>query len=252
MSQNPGGQSPDQQSPDFNPFVPQQQYDPFQQDIPHITVDLTWSEVWEIVISQPSIETFQTILRDVNANTTRGLTWVLIAGFVSGVVNVLAQAVFGLAFLPVGFGNNDVLSFSLICSVILIPISAVLTLIVFLIMALIIHVGASILGGKGQFDALSYSFASFYAPLSIIGSVVGFVPCLGFLAAIGIGFYQLYLSVIAVKTVHGFGWFQATLSVFIIPIALTVLFMCCFILILAPAIGGTFEDIINTLVTPTP
>lgn len=211
-----------------NPFIPQQQYDPFQNQ-QQLRVSLTWSEVWSMVLSNPSVVTFQTILSDVNANLNRGLIWVLIAGFISGVASFITQLIFGGSAF--NFGQTSTTSSSLGAgfSFIFIFITPIIAVIGFVIGAGIIHISAKILGGQGDWDPLAYAMSAVYAPLSIIGGVASIIPCLGALVALGAGLYQIVLYVIAIKTVHQFGWFQAILSVLLIPLLLIGLAVCCIV-----------------------
>ena len=55
--------------------------------------------------------------------------------------------------------------------------------------------------GKGNLKQLYYVTALYYAPLSLLSTVLSIIPVVGLLTIV-IGLYQLYLLYLAVKEVH--------------------------------------------------
>ncbi len=107
------------------------------------------------------------------------------------------------------------------------PVLAALAIVGMIIVVGIQNLVARALGGEGGFDDLIYAYASFSAPLSLIGAAVGLIPVLGCLS-IFVGLYGLVLNVIAVKAVHRVDTGRAILSVFWwIPVGV----VCCILLV---------------------
>lgn len=208
-----------------------------------------WQEVWQKAITEPSPETFLELNADPNANTNRAMTWIFVVGLLSGLISVVGQAIFGVsAFAAFGGSSGDAagLGGSLICGIILIPIIGVLAVIGSYIGVGIIHLLANIMGGNGTFNDMYYSYAAYSSPLSIISSLVGIIPILGFLISIPLSIYGLVLNIIAIKAVYKFGWFQAVMTLFLPLIVIVGLFICC-IIALVGSTGDIFDNISGTL-----
>jgi hypothetical protein len=175
---------------------------------------LTWVEVWRLVITEPTEESFETVLADPQASANRAYTWVFIAGLIGGVLNIGAQSIWGSAFRNMfNVNNNSSFDLSPICGVICVPVGAALAVVFLIISVGLQHLVARAIGGKGIFDDLVYASAAFAAPLSLISSALGMVPVLGCFSLF-LGFYALGLSVIAVKAVHRLDTGRAILAVF--------------------------------------
>lgn len=115
------------------------------------------------VLAQPAPRTFERFER--RGNVSSALIYVALAALVSAVV-----AAFG------SFFHSDVTFFGQFFSR-LIGIPAQ-----FLIFTGAVYlIGRHLFGGTGRYSEVAYSFALFFVPLSLIGSLLGLIPILGWL-----------------------------------------------------------------------
>ena len=134
-------------------------------------------------------------------------------------------------------------------SIFLIPIS-------FFITTGIVHIGALIVGGRGQFSKFTYLFSIFYAPYYIISALLSFIylipsigRCLLPIVSIPMVVYAFVLEVRTIKVVHGISTGKSLLAIFL-PIILLFTISCILIVILAllgPAIGSVFSGITESI-----
>ena len=186
---------------------------------------LTWFEVWKLVITEPKVESFETVLADPQASANRAYTWIFVTGLIGGVLNIGAQSVWGGTFSNIINTNNSNNSFNVspICGVICVPVWAALAVVFLIITVGIQHLVARALGGKGILDDLIYAYAAFAAPMALISSGLGMIPLLCCLS-IFLGIYALALNVIAVKATHELDTGRAIIAVFWwIPVGV----LCC-------------------------
>jgi hypothetical protein len=149
---------------------------------------------------------------------------------------------------------------------------AVQTLLGFYIANGVVYLGARIFGGKGNFGTQTYLQSLFSVPIGIVMGVVSLV--LGVLGALISGVagpsdavaivvslllllvslpfivYSIVLNVRAVKVTHDLSTGKAIAAIFVPSLVLTVGLACLVIValaILGPAIGETFEDIVNQM-----
>ena len=214
--------------------------------------DRTWQEIWKMALTQPSMETYEDILRDRVVTVGRGATWVFIAFIISYVAGSISQLIFGNLYT---FGTESDASFTggfgiigIICS----PVFAGIGVGFWLIFVGIIHLVARyLLGGQGDYNQIVFGIASFQAPISIIAGLANFVPFVGLCVNFLLWLYSLVLAVIATNAVYQFGWLKAIIAYFALPLLLVCCICGCFIFALSSADGG-FQDIIDSLVSPTP
>jgi hypothetical protein len=184
---------------------------------------LTWLEVWQLVITTPTEESFETVLADPQASANRAYAWIFITGLIGGVMNIGAQSIWGSAFRNMFNINNNSIDLSPMCGVICVPAGAALAVVFLIIMAGLQHLVARAIGGKGILDDMIYACAAFAAPLSLISAAMGMVPLVGCFS-IFLGLYALGLNVIAVKAVHRLDTGRAIIVVFWwIPVGV----LCC-------------------------
>lgn len=103
-----------------------------------------------------------------------------------------------------------------------------IALIVFLLYNGFLFVIARLLGGKGSLGQQFHLITATAVPISVISTLLGLIPCIGFLFGILIFLYSVYLSVLALREVHGY----STLKAFITYIAMIVLFGLLFYVII--------------------
>jgi hypothetical protein len=198
---------------------------------------LSWSEAWLAALTRPSVEAYEELARDPNATTNRAYLWII----VSTLIGALIQ---GLVFLV----NRDTV-FAGLGLTTLICVAVVGGVIGFFIWSIVTQGIARILDGQGMYSQLAYALAAYAAPLYIINSVLAYIPILNCLSIVT-GIYAIVLNVIAVKAVHQFSWGRAIAASFILWLGLLVLVACLVIValvILAPAIGNIFSNIVNEI-----
>ena len=208
-----------------------------------------WNEVWISAITRPSVETFEDFIRYPDATANRGYKWIFIAGLVASILAFLISFAITSLF---GGGISDSYSltslfgssiFLIICMA---PLSAILGVVGLMISAGITQFFASALGGTGTYSKLAYAFAAYYAPLSIVTSLLSGIPLINCLA-LPLGLYGIVLNVIANKAVNQFSWGKAIASSVVILAGILLLVGVCVIVVLAllgPAIGNVFSNII--------
>jgi hypothetical protein len=220
------------------------------------TETLTWFDTWILAVTQPSVASFEKIIRDPKASITRAFLWVFITSLIGYAFIMAGQMIFGGradASMFGGQSNLEPVQMLLIfaCQT---PIMAVLSIVGLVICAGITTLIARALGGTGPFSQLVYAFAAYEAPLALVSGVLGAIPLVIFLSFF-LGVYGIVLNVIAVKAVHQFGWGKAIVSSVVILFGILVLIAIITIVILAllgPSIQNVFNNVIQQIGTPTP
>ncbi|MCB9437205.1 MAG: YIP1 family protein [Anaerolineales bacterium] len=236
------GETYDQQlfGPDMG-FMPQTNY--------------TWSEVWMMATTQPSVATFQKIIRDPKASLDRAFSWIAGVSVFSAILGIIGQVIWTAilgssnyynysSFYANNSTSNNVMfnpsfsaGYSLGSSICCLPFQIIVTLIMLVIMVGISHITARVLGGNGVFEKSFYAFAAAYAPLMLVTSVVNLVPILGTCIGFFILLYVAYVVTIAMKAVHNIGWGEAFISA-IAPIMLFFMVFCVCIALFSAALMG--------------
>lgn len=134
------------------------------------------------VITQPSVATFE------RHEKRGGLQSAFIYVMVAAIVSALIAALFS-------FLHSDVTFFGQLFSRLIgIPVQfLVFTGAVYLI-------GGSLFKGTGTYPEVAYTFALFFVPLSIIGTILGIIPILGFLVSLFITVVMVYFGYLAVQS----------------------------------------------------
>ena len=216
--------------------------------------------VWSKVFTKPNPQTFLDITQHPDATARNAYIWVFIAGTFSGLMYSVIQFALGMTALrqaapdlnqmpgfSIGVGMGGILG--VICSA---PIAGVFSVIGFAVSSALIQWIARFLGGQGNFDKMAYAFGAITAPMTIITAFlipINAIPFASFCTLpllIVLGLYVTYLEIAAVKAVHGFGWLEAAIAVFL-PVILLV-FLCAFaVLGIMRALGPSINDIFQRL-----
>ncbi|TDE85864.1 DUF1282 domain-containing protein [Deinococcus sp. S9] len=134
------------------------------------------------VLTRPSPATFELFER--RGGTRQAFVYVLLAALVSAVIAAL--------FAPFHQGVTVIGQF--ITRLILIPVQfGIFTGLVYLI-------GRSLFRGTGNYPEVAYTFALFYVPLSIVGTVLGIIPILGWIVGILIAALMIFFGYLAVQS----------------------------------------------------
>ncbi|MFC3861593.1 YIP1 family protein [Deinococcus antarcticus] len=155
---------------------------------PNPTVDATKAQITDMfaqstaVLAQPNPSTFERFER--RGGLTQAMIFVMVAAVVSAVVAAI--------FAP--FHGDVTVMGQLLSRLIGIPAQ-------FLIFTGAVYlIGRNLFKGTGTFDEVAYSFALFYVPLSILGTLIGIVPVLGWLAGLVITVAMIYFGYLAVQS----------------------------------------------------
>ncbi|MCK5319696.1 MAG: hypothetical protein KAJ55_17420 [Anaerolineales bacterium] len=211
-----------------------------------------WSEVWISAITRPSVENYEDFISYPDATANRGYKWIFIAGLVASILGLLLNLAITSLFgegTPDPYSLTSLFGGSIIFLVCLAPITAILGVVGLMISAGITQFFAGALGGTGTYSKLAYAFAAYYAPLSIVTSLLSPIPFLNCLA-FPLGLYGIVLNVIANKAVNQLSWGKAIASSVVIIFGILALVAVCVIVILAllgPAIGNVFSTIITDI-----
>ena len=134
------------------------------------------------VLAQPSPQTFERFERRGGLN--QALLYVVVAALVSAViaaifapfhreVSVLGQFFGRLIGIPLQF---------------------------FAFTGLVYFIGRSLFRGTGTYPEVAYTFALFYVPLSIVGTLLGIIPVLGWLVGLVVAVAMIYFGYLAVQS----------------------------------------------------
>lgn len=209
----------------------------------------------QMAVLKPSRLTFQKIADDPRASWGRAITWVTLAAIIAFVLQLIVQlatmGMEGMASLyateiPVAVSAGGFLMISLLCGT---PIVIIAAMLGFVIQVGVSDAFARMMGGlPNQGKAMAMSFAAFIAPLSIVSSGVGLIPCIGTVISLGLSIYLFVLMVIATQTIHNLGTGKAILANIILPAILFLLafvLVCGVLVLLGPAIADVFQNILN-------
>ncbi|MDV6374068.1 YIP1 family protein [Deinococcus arenicola] len=134
------------------------------------------------VITQPSVATFERYER------RGGLRSAFIYVMVAAVISALIAAFFGI-FHP---SVNPLLQF--FSRLVTIPVQ-------FLIFTGAVYlIGGSLFKGTGTYPEVAYTFALFFVPLTIISTIIGIIPILGWLVSFLISLVMIYFGYLAVQS----------------------------------------------------
>lgn len=186
-------------------------------------------QVWQNALTKPN-ETFAAEAKNDKVGLMDGVIGYGIAAAIMSVVNSVIQM--AISLITYGFSITTIIG-----GIFAIPISFVVSIIGLLIGAGIMHIIASILGGKGTYGKLVYLYSLFAAPLMIVG-IASIVPCLGSIIMLAVGLYSLYLLTLAIKANYALDTMKAVI-VWLIPlIVLTIIMVVAIALFAGAAVLG--------------
>jgi hypothetical protein len=144
------------------------------------------------IITSPSVATFERYER--HGNMTNAAIYVAIAAVISGLVGLIS-------------GPNGLLS------------GLIGTMVQFFVFTgLVFFIGKNLANGTGTWDEVAYTFSLFWAPLSVIGSLVGavilllaFIPIINILA--GLAGLVIGLALLVVNIYFGYLAVQSSMNI---------------------------------------
>ncbi|MBZ9749728.1 YIP1 family protein [Deinococcus sp. HMF7604] len=134
------------------------------------------------VLTRPSPATFEQFER--RSNLSSALIYVMVAAAVSAAI----AAFFALFHSDVTFFGQ------LLTRLISVPLTF------FVFTGLVYLIGRTLFRGTGTYPEVAYSFALFFVPLSIISTLIGVIPVIGWLAMFLITIAMIYFGFLAVQS----------------------------------------------------
>ena len=208
-------------------------------------------QTWVKVLTSPSEEVFVAEREKSSATLRTALVWVFLASVIAGILGLLQAQIFSSAMggmgqiarlLPAELqGGFEEISqtgatggtFGSLALIIAWPIG-------FLIVVGILHVTASILGGRGQYGRYAYLSATFSAPLLIVSSLLGFVPIAGSCISLALPIYQFVLAYFAIKAEYGLSQGRAIVAV-VAPGLIVLIVVGCLIVVIFGAVFSAMQ-----------
>lgn len=193
--------------------------DPVSTPPQRLVARYSWNDVWTMVITRPSVETFQTILDDPAASPVRGLRWVYLTLIITTFVTL--NALFNNAALLEQMSEimgaapellRSSFFISLLCTA---PIASILGTGIFAVFCWAVSYLAGRLANSispEQQRATIYALAAGAAPMNLIGALFAIIPVLGILG-LAASLYQIFLGVQGVRAVYKLELQQAAVSV---------------------------------------
>jgi hypothetical protein len=159
--------------------------------------------LWIVALTKP-VATFKQ--QEKNANWNRGFWNILIAAVIAGIISGL-WSLFG--FLTVLAYMGEYASLFILTETLFIigafigtPIAMI---IVWVVASFVLDWIMTALGKKGDVKKLAYLTSLFWAPTSIISSVLNLIPIAGSVLALLVALYSIYLLVLALNNVYKLG-----------------------------------------------
>lgn len=209
-------------------------------------------QTWIRVVSSPNEESFEREQASPNATLQTALIWTVIAAVVAAVLGFMQSVLFApsaqgmLDFIDqmnlppesqamfrqmmAGGAFAGLSGAGAFLGILLSPLF-------FLIGVGIIHLLASVLGGKGDFGRYAYLSAAIGAPIGIVNAFLAFIPvvggCVGFLLTL----YSIVLNYFAIKVSCSLTSGRA-IAVILIPLVIVLAAVLCIAFVVAAAVAG--------------
>lgn len=212
-------------------------------------------QTWIGVLTGPGEAVFEREKASPNATLQTALIWTVLAAVVTAVLGFMQS----LLFLSSAQGMQGMMGF--VDQMDLPPESAamidqmmtgglfagmsgagaflgiIISPIIFLIVVGIVHLIATVLGGKGDFGRYAYLSAAIGAPVSIVNAFLGFIPVVGGCVVALLSIYSLILNYFAIKVAYSLTSGRA-IVVILIPLIIVFGIALCIGFVAAAAIAG--------------
>ena len=173
------------------------------------------------VLTKPSEASFQAVKGSVKTSWT--VIALLVAGAISGLLGKLLSGDVGAMVTGLIGG-------------------AIGGLIGYYIGQVILWIFAKIFGGKGGLGFQANLLALFYAPLTVVNSILALIPVVGLILTLIVGIYELVLLTFGLKVTHEYSTGKAVLTwlvpAIIVAIIAAILFVIVGAAIFAAISGG--------------
>lgn len=195
------------------------------------------------VVTKPSVSTFEEHEQD---NLLWALIYYAIAAVLNAIINVatfpLQQAAFQrqmqqleeLGDTPLPMDGMAMTQPSLVGGIVSGLIGTLLGLFIYIG---IVYLLGRAFGGTGKFGELTYDFALFGAPLSVVALLLNYIPFIGWIAGLALFIYNIYLTYLAIQAGMNLPGNKA-LYVMLILIGIVVVFVCGIALLFGAAFAA--------------
>jgi hypothetical protein len=208
-------------------------------------------EVWWTALTVQNVGAYADLLDDPEAGTGRAIEWQVYTNLVilslSGLVGFFQiQTVFNMPEFQQLQGEFPILSGANSPMMLLVfLLIAILVGVLFGVLGLLLNGAiqnflAGLFGGTGNFSRTVYALSAYLIPISIIATVMGYIPVVNCLAILVSG-YSLVLNVRALQAAHSLNGGRATIIV-AIPTLILLMFMCGGFVFLSSWIGDTLPN----------
>ena len=218
-------------------------------------------------VTSPKTATFRNLAQNPKASAGQGFLWVAITAAIASLVSGVLFTIFPNWDLPIReflrsmgqYGDispmeeffagqrTGIFSFAitLVCGV---PLGVLGALLGLAIGAGLMHVSASLLGGRGDYGKMVYMLALVQAPVTLVNSLLVPIPYLGCLSFL-IGLYFFVLVILAIEGVYQFGVGKAALAYFI-PVIVVCLAVVCIAVGIIALFSISLREVIPSLLVP--
>ena len=205
----------------------------------------TFYDVWMTVMLGQDIESYAKVLDDPEAGLARAFEWTAYAGIVNALIFpliILTNSQFSeLTTMPEfqkAFGGVSMTMFAVILTIIMIVFIPIVSIIGLAINGAIQNILAVTFGGNGYYSRTVYALAAYTAPMTIVSSLLYFIPIVGQCLGSLLGFYGVYLNVRALRAAHSISVGSA-IGVILAPGILVFIFACLIIFLFGGMAGSS-------------
>lgn len=209
-------------------------------------------QTWIRVVSGPNEANFAQEQNSSNANLQTALIWVVLAAVVTSILGFIQSMLFassaqGMLGMLGGMDlppESQAMIDAMVQGGLFAGMSGagaltgiIITPIFFLIAVGIVHLIATLFGGRGDFGRYAYLSAAITAPISIVNGVLAFIPVLGGCVALLISIYSIVLNYFAVKVAYSLSSGRA-IAVILVPLIIVLGLVFCVGFFFAAALAG--------------
>ena len=113
--------------------------------------------------------------------------------------------------------------------------------------ALYVQFIAGAFGGRGTYSEQMYAIAAYTAPMTLLTGLVSLIPIVNICLGLPLLVYHIALSLLAIKTVHQFGWGSAIATVLVMVLIVVLIVVVLFSVVISPLVDALLS---NAFLTP--
>jgi hypothetical protein len=212
------------------------------------TTSYSWLGAWTAALRRPSVEVYESLLDDPAASLGRAVTWLFAASLAGYAISGLLEAAyFQFASKPDLLNSiataegidpqlaSTILNNLWLAILCLVPLGSVAFVMGQLIYAGVLHFALSAFGGQETYADLVYALAAYTAPITLVSTLLGIIPCVNFLT-LPLGIYSVFLHFLAAKSASRLGWGATTASIVIVGLLFLLVTAIAALAILGPIV----------------